>query len=350
MSSTVDAEAEEPRSVVPIYDGMNRIPGGTMVIPLILGSVIGTLFPGVLDLGSFTTGLFKDSATPLIALLIFATGMQITVRGSGPVLATAGVILAFKTVFPALLIVGFGFLVGNEGVLGVSILAAIAIVANSNGGIWLAFTGKYGDYRDRGAYVASAVNDGPFFALLFLGVSGLASIPVSLMLAAVIPLIIGMVVGNLDSKWTEVMRPTGAIVIPFFAFALGTGINLQSIALGGAQGVVLGIFSCALTGFFTYVGYKVILRRGKESGMGFAAGTTAGNAVATPAIVAQADPTFEVFVATATAQVAAAVLISAILAPLLAAWALKREGGLIDRTAETEDSMGSLNGTKAVNE
>ena len=223
-------------------------------------------------------------------------------------------------------------------------------MANSNGGIWLAFTGKYGDYRDRGAYVASAVNDGPFFALLFLGVSGLASIPVSLMLAAVIPLIIGMVVGNLDSKWTEVMRPTGAIVIPFFAFALGTGINLQSIALGGAQGVVLGIFSCALTGFFTYVGYKVILRRGKESGMGFAAGTTAGNAVATPAIVAQADPTFEVFVATATAQVAAAVLISAILAPLLAAWALKREGGLIDRTAETEDSMGSLNGTKAVNE
>ncbi len=350
MSSTVDAEAEEPRSVVPIYGGMNRIPGGTMVIPLILGSVIGTLFPGFLDLGSFTTGLFKDSATPFIALLIFATGMQITVRGSGPVLATAGVILAFKTVVPALLIVGLGFLVGNEGVLGISILAAITIVANSNGGIWLAFTGKYGDYRDRGAYIASAINDGPFFALLFLGVSGLASIPVSLMLAAVIPLIIGMVVGNLDSKWTEVMRPTGAIVIPFFAFALGTGVNLQNIALGGAQGVALGIFSCALTGFFTYVGYKVILRRGKESGMGFAAGTTAGNAVATPAIVAQADPTFEVFVATATAQVAAAVLISAILAPLLAAWVLKREGGLIDRTAETQDSIGVLNEMKAVHE
>ncbi len=71
----------------------------------------------------------------------------------------------------------------------------LTVVANSNGGIWLAFTGKYGDYRDRGAYIASAVNDGPFFVLLFLGASGLADIPLSLMLAAVIPLIVGMVVG-----------------------------------------------------------------------------------------------------------------------------------------------------------
>lgn len=92
-------------------------------------------------------------------------------------------------------------------------MAILTVVANSNGGIWLAFTGKYSDYRDQGAYVASAVNDGPFFVLLFLGVSGLADIPLSLMLAAVIPLLIGMMVGNLDPKWTSLMKPTGAIVI-----------------------------------------------------------------------------------------------------------------------------------------
>lgn len=64
------------KSIVPIYDGMNKIPGGAMVIPLILGSIIGTFFPEFLNLGSFTTALFKSSAGPLIALLIFATGMQ----------------------------------------------------------------------------------------------------------------------------------------------------------------------------------------------------------------------------------------------------------------------------------
>jgi len=347
MSSSV---AAKPRSIVPLYDGMSRIPGGTMVIPLILGSLVGTFFPEFLELGSFTTGLFKNSATPLIALLIFATGMQITLKGSGPVLATTGVILTMKTIVPSLLIIAIGFATGNAGILGISILAAISVVSNSNGGIWLAFTGKYGNQTDRGAYIASAVNDGPFFALVFLGISGLAAIPASLMLAAVLPLLIGMLVGNLDQKWTDILRPTGAIVIPFFAFALGTGIDLSSIAVGGAQGLIFGAVSCLFTGGLTYLGYKAILRRGKESGMGFAAGTTAGNAVATPAIVAQADPIFEPFVATATAQVAAAVLISAILAPLLAAWVLKREGGLVDRTAESGASADEVDVTKAANE
>ncbi|SUT88793.1 2-keto-3-deoxygluconate permease [[Actinobacillus] rossii] len=324
------------KSIIPLYDGMNKIPGGSMVIPLILGSIVGTFFPEFLGLGSFTSALFKSSAGPLIALLIFATGMQITVRSSGPVLAHTGIVLLFKTLIPATLVTALGLFIGNDGVLGISLLAMLTVVANSNGGIWLAFTGKYGDYRDQGAYVASAVNDGPFFVLLFLGASGLADIPLSLMFAAVIPLLIGMVIGNLDPKWMNLMKPTGAIVIPFFAFALGSGINLNSIVTGGTTGIILGIIASLFTGFLVFIGYKTILRRGSQSGIGFAAGTTAGNAIITPEIVAQADPTFSPFVQTATAQIAAAVLVSAILAPLLAAWVLKRQGGLHNGELEYE--------------
>lgn len=144
------ANQPEEMSIIPLYDGMNKIPGGAMVIPLIMGSLVGTFFPEFLGLGSFTTALFKSSAGPLIALLIFATGMQITVCSSGPVLAHTGVILLFKTLIPAALITAFGLVVGNDGVIGISLLAMLTVVANSNGGIWLAFTGKYGDYRDRG--------------------------------------------------------------------------------------------------------------------------------------------------------------------------------------------------------
>lgn len=326
------SEHQTAKTIIPLYDGMNKIPGGAMVIPLVLGSIVGTFFPEFLGLGSFTTALFKSSAGPLIALLIFSTGMTITLRSSGPVLAHTGVILLCKTIIPAVLVTLLGLLVGHDGVWGISLLAMLTVVANSNGGIWLAFTGKYGDYRDKGAYIASAVNDGPFFVLLFLGASGLADIPLSLMLAAVIPLIIGMIIGNLDPKWTELMKPTGTIVIPFFAFALGTGINLHAIVTGGTTGIILGFISSVFTGFLVFIGYKLILRRGNLSGIGFAAGTTAGNAIITPEIVAQADPSFAPFVQTATAQIAAAVLVSAIVAPLLAAWVLKRQGGLVQET------------------
>ncbi|WP_104127452.1 2-keto-3-deoxygluconate permease [Cryobacterium sp. Y57] len=321
-------------SRVPLFDGMNRIPGGLMLIPLILGSVVGTFFPGFLTLGNFTTALFQASALPLIGLLIFATGMQITLKTSGPVLATSGVLLLCKSILPATIVVLLAQIVGLDGILGVSILALLVTMDNSNGGLWLAFTGRYGDARDRGAYMASAINDGPFFSMLFLGVAGLANIPFQLLLAAVIPLLIGILVGNLDQKWTEIMRPIPNMIIPFFAFALGTGINLQNVLAGGLSGIVATLF----TGALAYLGYRFILRRGNKSGIGIASATTAGNAIATPAIIALADPTFAPYVEVATAQVASAVLVTAVFAPLLASWVLKRAGGLVPNEPETESS------------
>ncbi|KAG0776396.1 hypothetical protein G6F22_012597 [Rhizopus arrhizus] len=228
------------------------------------------------------------------------------------------------------------------GALGVAILAMLAACDNSNGGLWLAYTGQYGDARDRGAYVASAVNDGPFFSLLFLGASGLADIPMIALVAALVPFLLGVVVGNLDPKWRDVLKPVPNIVIPFFAFALGTGINLGAVVSGGMSGLILGLIISPITGGLVYLGYRMILRRGGKSGLGFAAGTTAGNAIATPAVVAAADPNFQQYVATATAQVAACVLISSILAPILASYFLKRAGELKSEDADVTGGTPTL--------
>src|SRR5690606_34502755 len=129
---------------------------------------------------------------------------------------------------------------------------------------------------------------------------------------------------------TDIMRPVPNIVIPFFAFALGTGIDLGNVVTGGASGLVVGVITCVITAIFAYLGYRFILRRGRMSGIGIASATTAGNAIATPAIVGGVDPRFEPYVEVATAQVASAVLVTAILAPILAAWVLKRQGGLLE--------------------
>ncbi|MFC5275718.1 2-keto-3-deoxygluconate permease [Brachybacterium sacelli] len=323
----------------PLYGTMDRIPGGTMVIPLVLGAVVATTAPGFLELGSFTTALFA-TPMPLMALVIFATGMQITPRSIGPVAGTTGALLLGKTLVPGLLVVALGVAVGLDGILGISILALLATFDNSNGGIWLAFTGKYGTRTDRGAYVASAMNDGPFFTMLFIGAAGLGSIPLDAFAAAIIPLVLGIFVGNIDHRWTEIMRPVPNIVIPFFAFGLGTGIDLSAILTGGVTGIVLGLVVTPFTGGTTYLAYRFLLRRGKRSGIGFAAGTTAGNSIVTPAIIASADPRFEQYVDVATVQVATAVLISALTAPLVAAWFLRRNGTLSDPDQDGLDARG----------
>lgn len=307
---------------IPITATLQRIPGGIMLIPLIIGSLIKTFFPGFLDLGSFTTGLFKTGATPLIALLILATGAQITLRQSSQVLVKSSLVLLTKTVLPGLLIIAVGFAFGKNGVLGLSLLALMTAFTNSNGGLWLALSSEYGDEADSGAYLASALDDGPFFPLLLLGISGLAAIPAKAVLAALIPFLIGIVWGNLDQKFQDLMKPVPGIVIPFFALSLGAGIDLRSLATGGLTGIVLGLLVVLITGGLAHLGYRYLLR--EKSAIGFASGTVAGNAVATPLVIAQADPTFQPFVQVATAQVAAAVLVSAIGASFVTAYLTKK--------------------------
>lgn len=317
------------RSLFPMFRGMNRIPGGLMIIPLLGGVLANTFFPRALDIGSFTTALFREGTLTLIAVLIVATGAQITGSHSGRAAAgTTLVVLLAKTLVPITLCVALGLTVGLDGVAGVSILALITIFGNSNGGLWLAFTSRYGDERDSGAYVASAFDDGPFLALIFLGASGLGDIPVIALVAAVVPFIVGMFIGKVDREWTAVLEKVPNIVIPFMSFSVGTGIDLPTVLKGGLSGVVLGIGVVVLTGGLTYLGYRFVLRRGAQSGIGFAAGTTAGNAVAVPAVVAVADPAFEQYVGVAASQAAAAVLVTALLAPTVAAFVMKRAGGL----------------------
>ena len=57
--------------------------------------------------------------------------------------------------------------------------------------------------------------------------------------------------------------------------------------------------------------------------MDLATGSTAGNAVATPAAVAAADPSLAVIATVATAQVAAACVVSAIVCPFIVSFVFK---------------------------
>jgi len=308
-----------------IIDRVNKVPGGMMIIPLFLGSLVKTLFPGFLELGSFTTALFKNGALALIALLIVATGAQLSWGQTKGVLTKTGVLLLAKTIVPALFIVVYGYVFGKTGIWGFSLLAVLVVFINSNGGLWLALAGMYGNNEDVGAYIASGLNDGPFFTLLFLGLSGLGNIPWKYILAAIVPFLVGFILGNLDKKFAEMMKPTASITIPFFAFALGAGISLHSFLVGGFRGIILGVAVSIITGSLGYFGYRYLLHKKHEDGaIGFAIGTTAGNTVATPTIVADADPAFKPFTEMATAQIGASVLVTAFLTPIITAYLYKK--------------------------
>ena len=113
-------------------------------------------------------------------------------------------------------------------------------------------------------------------------------------------------------------------MIPFIGITLGGSINLMNIFKGGISGIVLGLIVVFIGGPFIVLCDRVI---GKRPGYaGWAVATAAGNSIATPAAVALVDPSWEPFVGDATTQIAAAVVVSAILVPIITGWWAKKYG------------------------
>lgn len=60
-------------------------------------------------------------------------------------------------------------------------------------------------------------------------------------ISILIPLILGMILGNLDKDFRDLMRPDLALSLPFMGWSFGAGINLVSAVSAGLSGVILTI-------------------------------------------------------------------------------------------------------------
>ncbi|MBC7087122.1 MAG: 2-keto-3-deoxygluconate permease [Tissierellales bacterium] len=305
-----------------ILKSIQKIPGGLMVVPLLLGATVNTLVPQALEIGGFTTALFKNSATALIALFVLCNGAQINVKQAGKPLYKGVVLTAVKFLVGAIIGWFVGKTYGNAGVLGLTPLALVGALTNSNGGLYAALAGQYGDSTDVGAISILSLNDGPFFTMLAFGITGLANIPFMAFIAVLVPIVIGFILGNLDEDLREFLGKGTTLLIPFFAFPLGAALDFRTIIEAGLPGLVLGVMVTVLTGLAGYFASGLF---GERKAVGAAIGTTAGNAVGTPAALALADPSLQPFVASSTAQIAAAVIVTAILCPLLVSFLDKRK-------------------------
>lgn len=299
---------------------IDKIPGGMMVIPLILGAIIKTFFPEFLTIGGFSTAIAINPLAILgVFLVCMGAGMDVK---AAPKALKIGIVQTL-TKYGVAVVVGLlvGHFFGKDGLWGISSLAFIAAMSSTNGGLYTALSAEFGSKEEVGAIAILSIKDGPFLTMIALGTAGLASIPLMTLVGVILPLLVGIVLGSLDPDMRTFLSKAGMVMIPFFAFGLGCGINLETIYLSGFSGILLGLLTVLICGFFTVATDKLT---GGTGVAGAANSSTAGNAVATPAAVAMVDPSLAATAAIATPQVAAAVIVTALLVPVLTAYIAKK--------------------------
>jgi 2-keto-3-deoxygluconate permease len=304
-----------------IYKAIDRVPGGMMVVPLFIGMVINTFIPRLMKIGGFTEALTGVGYPTILGMYLFTVGTKMTVRAAPRMLLRGFAILSAKvgvaTVFALTVAKVFD---GN--VLGLSTLAVMVAMSDTNGGMFLALTSVMGDKEDSGTYVMQSIETGPFLTMLIFVGTGLAVIPWLTMVSVIAPIFVGAILGNLDDDIKTFFGSHEPLIVPFMAFTLGQTINLKSVVTAGIPGVILGVTVLVVTGFVCIVADRLC---GGSGIAGAAASSTAGNSAAVPQAVALADTSYARVAAAATIQVAASVIVTAILTPLLTSWWYRRE-------------------------
>lgn len=297
---------------------MKNLPGGLVIIPLVIAVVIATVVPQAYQIGGYVTALFYEGNSCMMGFFLIVCGSMIDVRQVGMPLYKGVVMTGIKFLLGVAIGLLVGTICGPAGFLGITPFVLIATITNSNGSLYISLSSQFGNATDTGAISILSLNDGPFFTLVALGATGLASIPFSSLVATLVPILIGFIWGNLDKGFRDACKAAQPIVTFFMTISIGAKTDIATIVQAGASGIILGLISAATAVLFFFL-INLLLPKKERNAMGAAIGTTALNSAMTPAAVAEADPSMAQYTSLATAQCATASIITLFLCPFITA-------------------------------
>ncbi len=299
-----------------------RVPAGIIVVPMFLASILNTFVPGFLQVGPMTAAISsKEGLNALIDVTLVAVGSQLTFKRLE--LALKRGLVLFLSKWLTAIVLGFLFFksFGRDGFLGISALAFIAAISNQNNSLFIGLISDYGDEYDVASAAITAIISVPIFTFLTLSMLGIADITPTSILDLCLPLLVGIVLGNIDKNFCEFLAATQMYIMPFLGFAIGAGINIMAIFKGGLPGLVLSILTVGAA-FVISLPADIFINK-RPGWAAISTYTAAGNSVIVPALVADLDKSWQVYKDLAAAQLGTVVIITSILVPFVAKLWLK---------------------------
>ncbi len=302
-----------------ILNNMKKIPGGIMLVPMFVVAILNTFAPNALAIGSATTALFKTGTMTIIGIILFTAGTQLKLKNLGAAVARGGVFLLIRIILCVLTCVILKNTVGLDGIAGMSLLALVVVMSSCNPGVYAAICSQYGDPIDMAAMGVINIIAVPQFALLVLAIffaDGSSVNPWIIAIGTIIPFIVGLILANLDENFQKMFAPVTPVSLFFLGICFGSSLNLLTALKSGIQGILLGLIFLVISLAICIPVDKFVLKRPGYAAVSFCC--VGGVAIGTPAVVAAAIPQFEPYVPAAAGQCAFAVILCAILVPIIA--------------------------------
>nr|WP_233993432.1 2-keto-3-deoxygluconate permease [Latilactobacillus sakei] len=299
---------------------IEKIPGGMMVVPLFLGTLVNTIWPGVDKFYGGFTGNYLVGTSVILFMFFFSVGTTIDLKSTGYIAKKGLSLLIFKVLLAGLLGVIINHFLPRSGVqgglfAGFSVLAVIASFNETNGGLYMALMTTLGREEDAAGFPFISIESGPFMTMVTMGVAGIAAFPWQSLVSTLIPFVLGITLGSLDHEFRKMFKPIVPAMVPFFAFTLGYSLNFGMIFKSGFMGIFMGFAVVLVSGSVLSFVDRVFTH--SDGVAGWAASSTAGAAVAVPYAIAETNPSFASTASSATAIVATSVLVTSILTPIV---------------------------------
>ncbi len=158
-----------------IKGSIEKVPGGMMIVPLLLGACLNTFAPDTGKFfGSFTNGMITGTL-PILSVWLFCMGASISLKAALLVLRKSGVLVSVKVLTAAAVaLIAAHFIppgsIDSGFFAGLLVLAIMASMNDTDGGLYIALMQQFGTKEE-------ALESGPFMTMCTLGLTGLAASP-----------------------------------------------------------------------------------------------------------------------------------------------------------------------------
>lgn len=308
-----------------MFKFMKKIPGGLLLLPMLIAAIINTFTPSILHIGGITESIFTGKGiNAVVGLVCFCSAVSIDIKKLVHIIKKQGVLLAIKVVLCFVLGILFMKYFGQAGVLGIPTIAFIATICSLNPSLYLVLVQDYGDRDDLLAFGLVGLLCVPAFPLLVYSVGFGGQIDWMPVISTLFPILFGILIGNLDKDMAKLFSPGVLLLTPFMGWTFGSNVNLIEATRSGIGGVLLSLIFYLLMFPILYFVETKIMKYSGISTVGIS--SIAGMSVAVPYIISMSYEGAKPYTSVATAQIAFGVVFTSIITPIVARKIAKKKG------------------------